>query len=50
VLVAGVGRVVVHNSERRGETFVTRHRAGITLGAHPATAGIVERLKSTPNH
>jgi len=24
VLVAGVGRVVVHNSERRGETFVTR--------------------------
>jgi GDPmannose 4,6-dehydratase len=39
VLCAGVGRVVVHNSERRGETFVTRKitRAAtrIKLGLQP---------------
>lgn len=41
VLMAGVGRVVVHNSERRGETFVTRK---ITRAATRIALGLQERL------
>ncbi len=41
VLCAGVGRVVVHNSERRGETFVSRK---ITRAATKIKLGLQEKL------
>ncbi|HEX8135995.1 MAG TPA: GDP-mannose 4,6-dehydratase [Pyrinomonadaceae bacterium] len=41
VLCAGVGRIVVHNSERRGETFVSRK---ITRAATRIKLGLQEKL------
>ncbi len=41
VLCAGVGRIVVHNSERRGETFVTRK---ITRGLAAIHLGLQDKL------
>ncbi len=41
VLCAGVGRVVVHNSERRGETFVSRK---ITRAATRIKLGLQDKL------
>jgi GDPmannose 4,6-dehydratase len=41
VLCAGVGRIVVHNSERRGETFVSRK---ITRAATRIKLGLQQKL------
>jgi GDPmannose 4,6-dehydratase len=41
VFCAGVGRVVVHNSERRGETFVTRK---VTRGLAAIHLGLQDKL------
>ena len=41
VLCAGVGRIIVHNSERRGETFVTRK---ITRAATRIKLGLQDKL------
>lgn len=41
VLMAGVGRVIVHNSPRRGETFVTRK---ITRAATRIKLGLQDKL------
>ena len=41
VLMAGVGRAIVHNSPRRGETFVTRK---ITIAATRIKLGLQDKL------